>query len=230
MKILLIDNYDSFTYNLYHYLSALKCKVEVYRNDEINIDKIKKNKYQNAENFKEIFTRLVIKILNIDNFQSVIKDVATINDIYLLSAIFIEIKREAESNNSSEFIEVLEKQDFSSIALDLLEYEVTYEMLCIISQIENGAAGEPGKKHFGGPKYEFILDLLKDKKDKQSLKILIEVLSTDFNVDMSNIFTAVSSLDKETKLIFIDRLKGLINTGFDEDKRDKAINILSSKL
>ncbi|WMS91083.1 hypothetical protein [Pseudoalteromonas sp. HL-AS1] len=191
---------------------------------------VKKNKYQNAENFKEIFTRLVIKILNIDNFQSVIKDVATINDIYLLSAIFIEIKREAESNNSSEFIEVLEKQDFSSIALDLLEYEVTYEMLCIISQIENGAAGEPGKRYFRGPKYEFILDLLKDKKDEKSLKILIEVLSTDLNVDMSNIFTAVSSLDKETKLIFIGRLKGLINTGFDEDKRDKAINILSSKL
>ncbi|PLT26771.1 hypothetical protein [Pseudoalteromonas sp. MelDa3] len=103
-------------------------------------------------------------------------------------------------------------------------------MLCIISQLENGAAGEPGKRYFRGPKYEFILDLLKDKKDEKSLKILIEVLSTDLNVDMSNIFTAVSSLDKETKLIFIDRLKGLINTGFDEDKRDKAINILSSKL
>ena len=46
MKILLIDNYDSFTYNLYHYLSALKCKVEVHRNDKIEINKIKKNKYQ----------------------------------------------------------------------------------------------------------------------------------------------------------------------------------------
>ena len=46
MKILLIDNYDSFTYNLYHYLSTLKCKVEVHRNDKIKVDKIKKNKYQ----------------------------------------------------------------------------------------------------------------------------------------------------------------------------------------
>ena len=46
MKILLIDNYDSFTNNLYHYLSALKCKVEVHRNNKIEINKIKKNKYQ----------------------------------------------------------------------------------------------------------------------------------------------------------------------------------------
>jgi len=46
MKILLIDNYDSFTYNLYHYLAALKCKVEIHRNDKIKIDTIKKNKYQ----------------------------------------------------------------------------------------------------------------------------------------------------------------------------------------
>ena len=46
MKILLIDNYDSFTYNLYHYLSSLKCKVDVYRNDKIEISKIKKNKYK----------------------------------------------------------------------------------------------------------------------------------------------------------------------------------------
>ena len=46
MKILLIDNYDSFTYNLYHYLSSLKCKVEVYRNNKIDNIKIKKNKYK----------------------------------------------------------------------------------------------------------------------------------------------------------------------------------------
>jgi len=46
MKILLIDNYDSFTYNLYDYLSSLKCEVEVQRNDKIRIDKIIKNGYQ----------------------------------------------------------------------------------------------------------------------------------------------------------------------------------------
>ena len=46
MKILLIDNYDSFTYNLYHYLSSLKCSVDVFRNDKIEINKIKKNNYK----------------------------------------------------------------------------------------------------------------------------------------------------------------------------------------
>ena len=46
MKILLIDNYDSFTYNLYHYLSSLRCIVEIYRNDKIDVNKIKSKNYK----------------------------------------------------------------------------------------------------------------------------------------------------------------------------------------
>ena len=46
MKTLLIDNYDSFTYNLYHYLLIQKCKVDVVRNDKINTREILKKKYK----------------------------------------------------------------------------------------------------------------------------------------------------------------------------------------
>ena len=45
MKLLLIDNYDSFTFNLYHYLSSLKVNVDVVRNDKINVKEIIKKKY-----------------------------------------------------------------------------------------------------------------------------------------------------------------------------------------
>lgn len=45
MKILLLDNYDSFTFNLYHYLSSLKTKVDVVRNDKITSKEIIKKKY-----------------------------------------------------------------------------------------------------------------------------------------------------------------------------------------
>ena len=45
MKILLIDNYDSFTFNLYHYISSLGIKIDVVRNDKITANDIKKNKY-----------------------------------------------------------------------------------------------------------------------------------------------------------------------------------------
>ena len=45
MKILLIDNYDSFTFNLYHYISSLNVKVDVVRNDKINSKEIIKKKY-----------------------------------------------------------------------------------------------------------------------------------------------------------------------------------------
>ena len=45
MKVLLIDNYDSFTFNLYHYISSLGVKVDVVRNDKIEAKDVKKNKY-----------------------------------------------------------------------------------------------------------------------------------------------------------------------------------------
>jgi len=45
MKVLLIDNYDSFTFNLYHYISSLNIKVDVVRNDKINSKEIIKKKY-----------------------------------------------------------------------------------------------------------------------------------------------------------------------------------------
>tara|TARA_B100001121_G_C18477565_1_gene520931 strand:+ start:62 stop:631 length:570 start_codon:yes stop_codon:yes gene_type:complete len=44
-KIILIDNYDSFTFNLYHYLSSLKVHVDVIRNDQITSNEILKRKY-----------------------------------------------------------------------------------------------------------------------------------------------------------------------------------------
>ncbi|HOJ36966.1 MAG TPA: aminodeoxychorismate/anthranilate synthase component II [Ignavibacteriales bacterium] len=43
MKILLIDNYDSFTYNLYQYIAEFCSNIEVYRNDEITLDNVLKN-------------------------------------------------------------------------------------------------------------------------------------------------------------------------------------------
>ena len=45
MKILLIDNYDSFTFNLYHYLSTYS-NVDVVRNDKIDSNEILKKKYK----------------------------------------------------------------------------------------------------------------------------------------------------------------------------------------
>ena len=40
-KILLLDNYDSFTYNVYQLLSELGAAVEVVRNDKISVDEVK---------------------------------------------------------------------------------------------------------------------------------------------------------------------------------------------
>ncbi len=40
--ILIIDNYDSFTYNLVHYVEEHNYKVQVFRNDKITLQKIRK--------------------------------------------------------------------------------------------------------------------------------------------------------------------------------------------
>jgi anthranilate synthase component 2 len=41
-KIVVIDNYDSFTYNLVHYLEALDCEVTVYRNDAFDMEELRR--------------------------------------------------------------------------------------------------------------------------------------------------------------------------------------------
>jgi len=42
--ILLLDNYDSFTYNLAQYLGELGCTLEVHRNDKISVEQIVRRK------------------------------------------------------------------------------------------------------------------------------------------------------------------------------------------
>jgi len=45
LKFLIIDNYDSFVYNIAQYLGELGVDCEVIRNDKITVDEIKKKKY-----------------------------------------------------------------------------------------------------------------------------------------------------------------------------------------
>lgn len=40
MNVLVLDNYDSFVYNLVYILKELGCKVEVFRNDKINLEAV----------------------------------------------------------------------------------------------------------------------------------------------------------------------------------------------
>ena len=42
MKVAVIDNYDSFTYNLVHYLEDLNAEVTVFRNDEFELSELEK--------------------------------------------------------------------------------------------------------------------------------------------------------------------------------------------
>ena len=45
MKFLIIDNYDSFVYNIAQYLGELNVESDVIRNDKITLEQIKQNKY-----------------------------------------------------------------------------------------------------------------------------------------------------------------------------------------
>lgn len=40
LKVLVVDNYDSFVYNLVHYLEELECAVTVKRNDELDLEEV----------------------------------------------------------------------------------------------------------------------------------------------------------------------------------------------
>ena len=40
MRVLMVDNYDSFTYNLVQYLGELGCAPEVVRNDQASVDEL----------------------------------------------------------------------------------------------------------------------------------------------------------------------------------------------
>ena len=42
MRILIVDNYDSFTHNLYHYVSQFEKNVEVVKNDKISLTEVEK--------------------------------------------------------------------------------------------------------------------------------------------------------------------------------------------
>ena len=44
--LLLLDNYDSFTWNVYHFLKSFKVKVQVIRNDKIAVNDKKFEKYK----------------------------------------------------------------------------------------------------------------------------------------------------------------------------------------
>ncbi|MEM2963704.1 MAG: aminodeoxychorismate/anthranilate synthase component II [Candidatus Anstonellales archaeon] len=72
-RVLLIDNFDSFTYNLYQYLSELGCLTEVVRNNAVGIEEIINKHYShivispgpgNPENEKDFgICRKVISVL-----------------------------------------------------------------------------------------------------------------------------------------------------------------------
>ena len=63
--LLMIDNYDSFTYNLVQYFGELGTDVETYRNDEISLDQIEKLNPDHICISPVSYTHLVQKAVNV---------------------------------------------------------------------------------------------------------------------------------------------------------------------
>ena len=101
--ILLIDNYDSFTYNLYQYIGIFNSDIRVVRNDKITIDEIKK--LLNDNEFVKV------KIIIDDNTDA----------SYLISYL-----NELYRNNSSVKIEIENHYEFKQeAAVDKLMEQVS---------------------------------------------------------------------------------------------------------
>ncbi|MDA9559247.1 aminodeoxychorismate/anthranilate synthase component II [Alphaproteobacteria bacterium] len=66
---LLLDNYDSFTWNIYHYMSSFDVKVDVIRNDKINSKRVILNNYNGI-----IFSPGPGRPENAGNMMNIIKD------------------------------------------------------------------------------------------------------------------------------------------------------------
>ena len=66
---LLLDNYDSFTWNIYHYMRSFDVKVDVIRNDKINSKKVILNNYNGI-----IFSPGPGRPENSGNMMNIIKD------------------------------------------------------------------------------------------------------------------------------------------------------------
>ena len=114
MKILLIDNYDSFTYNLFHYISKFNCKVDVIRNDKIKSKDIIKNKYKNdlLKDKKELSEHLML----LDLGRNDVGKVSKINTVKVTEKFNVEkyshvmhivSNVEGEFNNKNSVFEAL---------------------------------------------------------------------------------------------------------------------------
>ena len=174
MKILLIDNYDSFTYNLYHYLSSLKCKVDIYRNDIDNMISTK-YEYDMDESTLQLqyknFNKVLINGINVHYYRKITNKVK-LRFVYNLTDA---------SSNSDEILEGISKH-----ALRVNLYYSLLDNLDIVANIKYA-----GKK--------FIFDQEEAAIGNESIEELSSYFISDlytsissgniiFKIGMKNIF------------------------------------------